>query len=142
MIVSAMPYKLTEHTGEMELELSALTLAGVYEEAVVAVSREMMPKGAFGGDSPGPEHRNIEITARDNEALLVELLNEIVYLADSYNFACDAATVSEHDGGTLTCTLKGWVSDAVQSQVKAATYHRLKVEMKNDGWYARVVLDV
>ena len=142
MIVRAMSYKLTEHTGEMEMELSASTIIGLYEEAAVAVSKEMLPEGAFGGDPPGPKQRDIEITAKDDEALLVELLNEIVYLADSDHFACDAASVNTHKGGTLTCTLNGWVSDTTQSQVKAATYHRLKVERKNDNWYARVVLDV
>ncbi len=137
-----MPYKLTEHTGEMELELSASTLAGIYEEAAVAVSKEMLPEDAFGGNTPGPEQRDIVITAKDDGALLVELLNEIVYLADSDRFACDAATVNTHKGGTLTCTLNGWVSGMAESQVKAATYHRLKVERKNDSWCARVVLDV
>ena len=59
MIVIAMSYELTEHTGEMELELSASTVAGIYEEAAVAVSKEMLPEDAFGGDPPGPEQRDI-----------------------------------------------------------------------------------
>ncbi len=137
-----MPHEFTEHTGEMELELSAPTLAGIYEEAVVAVSREMLPEDAFKGSAPGPEQREVQVDAADDEALLVELLNEVVYLADSDRFACDAALVTTHDDASLRCKLSGWVSDEAQAQVKAATYHRLKVERINDDWHARVVLDV
>ncbi len=124
------------------MELSAPTLAGIYEEAVVAVSREMLPTDAFKGSAPGPEQREVEVYAVDDKALLVELLNEIVYLADSDRFACDAALVIAHDDVSLRCKLSGWVSNSAQAQVKAATYHRIKVERNDGNWHARVVLDV
>jgi SHS2 domain-containing protein len=77
---------------------------------------------------------------RDHPTLLVALLEELIYLADTDGFVADdaAVTLSETD---LRVELTGRTT-SVQPIVKAATYHDLQFQTTDGCWEARVILDV
>jgi SHS2 domain-containing protein len=131
-----MAVRRVEHTGELELRLSHRTRAGVYREAVRGLAEELGRPGA------GPcEERGVAIDSSGPDALLADLLNEVLYLAEVDGFIAQDLLVDEVADGRLAGRLVGGPG-AVRALVKAATYHGLRVWRDGGRWNASVVLDV
>ena len=90
-------------------------------------------------------HRDIEITAPDQESLLVEWLNELIYLFDVENIIFNRFDITRLNNNYLEARIYGEKVDSsrhkLKTGVKAATYHMLKVE-KNNGYQAQVLFDI
>lgn len=128
-----------EHTSEIELHLRAGWLGDLLSEAGRALA-ELQLAGA--DCVPGGSVRSIRVTAPDREALLVDWLNELIFLADidrwvAMDFSVDLATDTEVRARASGVTLE-WAP----SRVKAATLHGLRVEEVPGGLEADVILDV
>jgi SHS2 domain-containing protein len=130
-------YRWTEHAAELELLIEAPTDAAVFADALAAFAELV-------GDNGGPdaERHEIEVEADDPGALLVEWLNELVYLADVEQFVPERLTNLELGDGRLRATVRGRRGEP-RPLVKAVTLHGVAFEPDEEtGWRARVVLDV
>ncbi len=89
--------------------------------------------------------RQIEVRADDLESLLVEWLNELIYIFDIENILFKRFDVVEIESGRLTARAYGEKVDSsrheVKLGVKAATYHMLRIE-KNNGYKLQVIFDI
>jgi SHS2 domain-containing protein len=90
--------------------------------------------------------RDIKVEARSLSSLLVQFLNEIIYLAETQDFLpgkVAALKILDHD---LDATLTGAIFDpgthTLNAHIKAATYHGLEIEEKGDEVRIRVIFDV
>jgi SHS2 domain-containing protein len=124
-----------EHTAEVELVIDADSPEEVFAEAAAAFAELA---GAASGSEP--QTREVRLAARDRPSLLVDWLEELIYLADTQGFVPRAASVRLADA-SLDARLDGAVG-AVDPLVKAATYHGLSFEHEEGRWRAHVVLDV
>lgn len=131
-------YRWKEHTGEVELELEASTPEGVFAAAAAALG-ELIGDGE--ARSAAATDRQIELTAGDPAALLVEWIDELTFLAEVEGLVPRAAKQIELTDGTLRATVE-FAAGSPPHLVKAATYHRLSFEPRYGGWCATVVLDV
>jgi len=90
-------------------------------------------------------HRDIELTATDEESLLVEWLNELVYRFDTENILFKRFDIIQLDKTQLKARSYGEKVDSsrhkLKTGVKAATYHMLKVD-KGDGCKVQVLFDI
>lgn len=90
-------------------------------------------------------HRDIALTAADDESLLVEWLNELIYLFDTENVLFRRFDVRVLNGDRLRARCYGEKVDHTRHQlktgVKAATYHMLEVS-KDNGYRAQVIFDI
>jgi len=90
-------------------------------------------------------HRDIEVTATDKESLLVEWLNELIYLFDTENIIFKRFDVTELNNTRLKARSYGEKVDRsrhkLKTGVKAATYHMLKIN-KGDGCKVQVLFDI
>jgi len=90
-------------------------------------------------------HRDIELTASDEESLLVEWLNELIYLFDVENILFKRFDITRLDNTRLKARSYGEKVDSSKHKlkigVKAATYHMLKVD-KSDGCKVQVLFDI
>lgn len=90
-------------------------------------------------------HRDSEVTATDEESLLVEWLNELIYLFDVESIIFKRFDITELTNTQLRARSYGEKVDLARHKlktgVKAATYHLLKVD-RNDGCKVQVILDV
>lgn len=93
--------------------------------------------------------RKLSLDAENPQSLLVNFLNELVFLIDTEGFLASSAEVSAGpaDGGwKLRASLKGETGAFKKHSrgllVKAATYHKLLLENKDGLWRARVILDI
>lgn len=97
-------------------------------------------------DDVGEElKRDIRFTASDQEELLVEWLNELVYLFDAEGIIFKRFEISELDDSHLRASVYGEKADSsrhtLKTGVKAATYHMLKIE-KGEGCRVQVLFDI
>jgi SHS2 domain-containing protein len=90
-------------------------------------------------------HRDAELTATDEESLLVEWLNELIYQFDTEGLIFKRFDVVELDNTRLKARGYGEKIDKARHRlktgVKAATYHMLKVERSNGG-QVQVLFDI
>ncbi len=90
-------------------------------------------------------HRDTRLTAPDEESLLVEWLNELIYLFDVENILFKRFDITQLDNTRLKARSYGEKVDSSKHRlkmgVKAATYHMLKVD-KGDGCRVQVLFDI
>ena len=91
------------------------------------------------------EHRDIELTAPDQESLLVGWLNEFIYLFDTEYILFKRFDITELGPTEIKASAYGQQVDSSRHKlkvgVKAATYHMLKIDRDN-GIRARVLFDI
>lgn len=100
--------------------------------------------------------KTLEISAQGSslEGLLVAFLNELVFNFDTYGFIGSSISIEGWQAGEpesgktykLEAKLTGEEFDPGRHEgkllIKAATYHRLKVDSKADHWEAEVIFDI
>lgn len=89
--------------------------------------------------------REIDLQAPDQETLLVDWLNELLYIFDVDHVILSRFDITDLNQSWLRARVFGEQIDALRHQlkgaVKAATYHLLKIE-KGNGFRIQVILDV
>jgi SHS2 domain-containing protein len=83
----------------------------------------------------------IELHARDRALLLVDWLNELVYLAEVDGFVPEQLSSIDLDAEGLRITVSGRREEPSQL-VKAVTLNSAEFREQGPLWLARVVLDV
>lgn len=94
----------------------------------------------------GQKTINISSESNSLEGLLVSWLNELIFHFDAYNFIGKDIVILEMSGRKLRASVTGEEFDTERHErkllLKAATYHRLKVEKVRDIWEADIIFDV
>lgn len=133
-------YEILEHTADVGLRARGEDLARTIENAVRALAE------IIGVWHPGDGERTpIEVESGDAGGLLVDWLSEVLYLHETKNAAIAGVEVTSADerraeGSVTLVPLRVAPEEGVQ--VKAITYHQLKVERTGNGWLAEVYVDV
>ena len=96
-------------------------------------------------DTAEVELRDIELSAPDQESLLVAWLNELIYLFDTENMLFRKFEITQLSQTHLKARGYGYRVDIskhkIKIGVKAATYHMLKIE-KGNGTKVQVLFDI
>jgi SHS2 domain-containing protein len=133
-------FELLEHTADVGIRARGATLEEAFEQATMGLAE------VLGALRPGPgETVAVEVTAGDPGALLVDWLNEVLWLHEVRGHAGVAAVRVdrvEGDRAAGAVTFSSTDPPAEGTFVKAVTYHRLRVGRDAGGWLAEVYLDV
>jgi SHS2 domain-containing protein len=133
-------FELLEHTADVGIRARGATLEEAFEQATLGLAE------VLGAMRPGPGVTvAVEVTAGDPGALLVDWLNEVLWLHEVRGHAGVAAVrVERVEGGRAAgaVTFSSTDPPAEGTFVKAVTYHRLRVGRDAGGWLAEVYLDV
>lgn len=130
-------YRYLEHTADELLEATAPTFREALEDAARG-SFELIGRGK-------KEEKEIEVRAeaKTREDLVVELLHEVVVQCELNELSPKGAKVLELDGENFSAKILISGEDKPpRNQIKAVTYHLLKVEKKEKGWRIQVLFDV
>ena len=135
-----MPYEILEHTADVGIRATGGTVEEVFEQTARALAEiEGIWAPAHG------EAVAVELEGHDVAGLLVDWLSEILWLQESRDgLLCGVEVGSVTQEGLkarLHMCPRG-EGEIEGTQVKAATYHRLKVEETSSGYVAEVYLDV
>lgn len=131
--------ELLEHTAEVKLRLRAASFGDLAAEAGRALARIEL-----GREPPAAEHpyRELDVRSSDREALLVDWLNELIWLAETERWLPTEFDVHSASDTALLVRVRGVTLDRAPARVKAATFHGLRIVPSADGLEAEVVLDV
>ena len=132
-----MPYELIDHTGDVGIDVRAPTLEGIYAEAARALS-EILVEAA----DPRPvESADFPVPAESPAEGLRDFLAEILY-----RFSAERKIYVSFTPGNGTVRAAGGPFDparhALRTEIKAVTWHGLRVAKEEEGWTARVIFDV
>jgi len=131
-------HSFEEHTSEVLVHLSAPTLEQLLVEAGRALAELMSdePAGPVEGEDA------IALEAPDHAALLVQWINELLFLSETRKRIFSRFEVERVGEGAVRARVQGWTPSRLRTQVKAATFHRLSVRSGPEGLRAEVILDV
>ena len=139
MSFCAPSHELLPHVGELGIRLRGSGIAEVLREGAMALSDLLLPAGP----PPGPVLvREIVLGAPDRAALLVDWLNELLFLAERDRWVPSRIDLLEASETQLRATASGPVLEQAPALVKAATWHGLRFDRRDGGFEAEVLLDV
>lgn len=135
-------FETFEHTADLGLRARAADLNGLFADA----GRGLFSMIAANlGDVRPVDSVTFEIPGTDREYLLFDWLNELLYTFETRQLLLIDFDVQVTDRG-LNATARGETFDAArhhpEHEVKAITYHGLKVVQEPDGWLAEVIVDI
>ncbi len=133
-------FEILEHTADVGVRARGASLSEVFEQATHGL---LDITGATGTGLS--ERVAIKVDAPDRAAVLVDWLEEVLYLQDARDAIVTAVHVERVDEKQAT----GWIEIAARERdlegtaVKAITYHQLAVTNQPDGeWEAVVYFDI
>jgi SHS2 domain-containing protein len=131
-----------DHTADLGLRIHAADLNTVFSEAAQALFAAIVENL----DAIQPRQRvDVELTADHYEFLLFDWLRELLYRFDSEHLLFGRFEV-QVNGHRLKATAWGELLDPARHtllhEVKAITYHGLRLEQTQDGWLAEVIVDI
>jgi len=131
-------FREVEHTADRAFTVRGRDLAELFALAAQALR-------AIQGQPTDTLHavrREVEISGVDRETLLVNWLNEILYLQDVHQESYSGFEVMAISDTLLRASLRGAPNASSRRTIKAVTFHGLKIERLSDGWEATIVVDV
>jgi len=135
-------YETFDHTADLGLRMRAPDLDNLFAEAAQALFSTIVE------DLSTVEPRqkiDVNLPADDREYLLFDWLKELLFHFDSEHLLFGRFEVHVGSDG-LTGAAWGEPLDrsrhVLEHEVKAITYHGLRVEQTDDGWLAEVIVDI
>lgn len=135
-------YATFEHTADIGIEAAGDTLGELYEGLAEGLAdficdrRQAEPR----------EMRVLNVQAEDAEALAVDFLSAVMNLVQTSRFMVHSVTATQACEYCVEAQIAGEPYDPqrheLHTEVKAVTYHQLKVERQGDQWIGRVILDL
>lgn len=135
-------HELFEHTADLGLRARAADLNTLFAEMAACLFSAVVEDP--GTIRPTTEAK-IELPGEDREFLLFDWLRELLLRFDAEHMVFGQFDVQVRGDG-LTAIARGEPLDQARHmlshEVKAITYHELKVEQNDTGWLAEVIVDI
>jgi SHS2 domain-containing protein len=135
-------FEFFEHTADLGLRVRAADLDTLFEEAAKALFAAIVEDPAVVEER---EQVTVELESDDYAYLLFDWLNELLYHFDTrrvvfghFKVRIEAMRLRGMAGGEPLDPARHCLSH----EVKAITYHELRVEHAADGWLAEVIVDI
>ena len=126
------------------VELEGRDLSDLFETAAVALASVMVDPATLATTT----EREITLTAAELDLLLFDWISELIYRKDRDREVFPRAEVAVSGSGPYEsrARVQGGVIDAERTALgadpKAVTFHQFSLGRVNDGWQARVVIDI
>jgi SHS2 domain-containing protein len=135
-------FEVFPHTADVGLRVRAANLAALLVEAgrgftslLVENLEAIEPRQTVA----------FAIEGSDPDYLFFDWLNELLYTFETRHLLFSRFEVTPREAG-IDATAWGEALDLARHrthhEIKAVTYHRLRVEASEDGWTAEVILDI
>jgi SHS2 domain-containing protein len=135
-----MSFEEISHTADVRIQAQAPTRNELFSDAFTALMQVM-----YGPDRKGGQHREIALSAEDDEALLRDFLSEVLFISEVDGLVFVQATVMI-DGHTLVAHLDGEPFDrnrhSFGTEVKGISYSGLAITRDANGYMLDIVFDV
>jgi len=131
-----------DHTADVGLAARGDTLGELMEALAEGLSDVLCDRSRV----RPTERRPLTVEAEDVEALAVDFLSAVLLAFEVDRFLVTQARVTKASETSLTAELAGETYDAgrhdLKTEVKAVTYHQLRIARESGAWSGRVILDL
>jgi len=135
-------YRILEHPSDIGIEARGPSLARAFEESARGFMSVILDPTLV----ESRESMEIALRGSDQAQLLVKWLSEILYLYDGRGFVCAEFRISRLGKTYLNATVGGEPftpsKHRTHLDVKAVTYHQLRIQENQEGALVRVYLDI
>ena len=135
-------YELIDHTADIGLKVYGKDIKEIFENAargmfeIIADLENVKPR----------EKRTIELKGSATDELLIFWLSELLFQYEVYQILFTDFVVDKISQFSIIANAYGQRFDKnlheIKTEIKAVTYHDLKIEKVNFGWQAQVIFDV
>jgi len=137
-----MSFEVFEHTADIGVRVYGASFAELLKNAALALLSLITDR-----DSVRPDEEVLfEAEAETREELLIKMLSEILYLHEVRKMVFSEAEIELTDSYKLRGRLKGEKTDVSRHEllldIKAATYHNLKIDRVNDRFMTEIIFDI
>lgn len=135
-------YEVFDHTADIGLRIRASDRSALFVEAAQALFSLLV---ANRDAVRASEQRHYEIAGEQDDYLLFDWLSELLYTFETEHLLLSEFEVELSRTG-LRATCRGEPIDRARHEldheIKAITYHGLKVVPSGDGWMAEIIVDI
>lgn len=131
------PFEEVEHTADVALRAFGRTPEELFINAARGMFQLMCDEQPVGEVT-----HTIRLESLDAESLLVDWLNELIYLSDVEGLVFYRYELTEWEPTRLAATVVGGKVKRRKKAIKAATFSGLAIEKVPGGYSATVVFDV
>jgi riboflavin kinase / FMN adenylyltransferase len=131
-------YREVEHTADRALWVWGRQLPDLFVGAargmysLMAESEGLVPTG----------WREVSLEAWDRESLLIDWLNELLYITDVEHLLFVSYRIKSFVDTALCAEVGGVSAPVTKAHIKAATFHNLEIAPEGTGWSVTVTFDV
>ena len=136
------PYEFIEHTADVGIRVTGKDLKDLFKNAALALFEIIAEK--IPAKAAGKKSLSIKESSQNIEELFVNWLNDLLSLSAIHGVIFDHFSFRALTPHSLEAVVSGVdiKKYRVNTEVKAATYHGLKIEQTAGGWKAEVIFDV
>ncbi len=137
-----MPYELIDHTADIGIAVTADSMEALFETAAHAMFEQITDIRTLSGSMK----TRLTITGIDREDLMINWLRELLFLWNGREYLLKQARMEKITDTGLTARV--WYDSfdrqthEILTDIKAVTYHGIRVEKTDAGWKATIIFDV
>lgn len=135
-------FEVLDHTADIGIAAHGTDIKELFTNAALGMFSLMTDLA----DIEENLQRELNLSAEDNEVLLIEWLNELVYIFDVEHIIFKRFEIDELAGGQIRATCYGEHIEPGQHElkreIKAATYHMLRISKGSGGYEVKVIFDI
>lgn len=135
-------FEIFDHTADLGIRVVADSFPSLLVDAAMALTSVLVANP----EAIKPTTRvDLVVDASDLEDLMVDWLAEWLYRFSAERMLFSRFEIIRHNGHIVA---QAWGEKAdpdrhqLDTEVKAITYHQLKVEQRDGGWLAEVIVDL
>ena len=135
-------FEILDHTADLGLRAHGPDLSSLFSNAARGMFSVITDLDSIQPTQPVP----VSLNAESLDDLLVAWLSELLYLFSTRSMLFCRFEISEIDDHHIQATAFGQPIDPscheLLTEIKAVTYHDLKLEKLNDAWQTSVLFDI
>lgn len=135
---TGLQFQEIEHTADRAFKIRAQSLP----ELFVLAARAICTAQRQPAETQEMITRQVELSGPDRETLLVNWLNELLYLQEVHNESYSGFQVAAVSDTHLRASVVGDSDASARRTIKAVTFHGLRIQRLQDGWEATIIVDV
>jgi SHS2 domain-containing protein len=138
----AKPFEIIDHTADIGIIAYGSDIKEVFANVALGLFNIM----ADIDDLKENIRREVWMSAEDIEVLLVEWCNELIYISEVDHIIFKRFEISELSNNSIKATCFGHKlksgQHGLKREIKAATYHMLKIDKENNIYKAQIIFDI
>ena len=136
------PFEIIDHTADIGIVAYGADIKQVFANAALGLFSLMADPSDFKENT----NREMELSAEDVEVLLVEWLNELIYIFDVEHIFFKRFEIDKLTSNQIKVKCFGEKirpgQHKLNREVKAATYHMLQINKEDGGYKVQVIFDI